>query len=180
MWFALKYSSGKSLIPSTMLMKMKASRGYRLHFLMSFCWFRLSEFEGTVPAHFYGEMAKTELGCQILHEKGHFAEFAHFIRQHSHESEDSDLIMKLKSILWAVVRILTLCTINNFGLTLSSGEYRGNRRGTSLLWGGRDYPSYIGNSREVSNPICSGVWTLLSDLPLLVDHIVERVSSSLV
>ena len=64
-----------------------------------------SEFEGTVPAHFYGEMAKTELGCQILQEKGHFAEFAHFIRQHSHESEDSDLIMKLKSILWAVVRI---------------------------------------------------------------------------
>jgi large subunit ribosomal protein L17e len=64
-----------------------------------------SEFEGTVPAHFYGEMAKTELGCHVLQEKGHFAEFAQFIRQHSHESEDTDLIMKLKSILWAVVRI---------------------------------------------------------------------------
>jgi len=50
-------------------------------------------------------MAKTELGCQILHEKGHFAEFAQFIRQHSHENEDSDLILKLKSILWAVVCI---------------------------------------------------------------------------
>jgi hypothetical protein len=34
MWFALKYSSGKSLIPSILLMRMKASRGYRLHFLM--------------------------------------------------------------------------------------------------------------------------------------------------
>ena len=65
----------------------------------------ISEFEGTVPAHFYGEMAKTELGCQILQEKGHFTEFAQFIRHHSHESEDSDLIMKLKSILWAVVRL---------------------------------------------------------------------------
>lgn len=48
-------------------------------------------------------MAKTELGCQILQEKGHFMEFSQFIRQHSHENEDPDLILKLKSILWAVV-----------------------------------------------------------------------------
>ncbi|KAJ7600701.1 Rapamycin-insensitive companion of mTOR, N-term-domain-containing protein [Mycena floridula] len=59
-------------------------------------------FEGTVPPHFYGEMSKTELGCQILQEKGHFADFADFIRQHGDESEDAELIMKLKSILWAV------------------------------------------------------------------------------
>jgi rapamycin-insensitive companion of mTOR len=65
-------------------------------------------FDGTVPPHFYGEMAKTELGCQILQEKGHFMEFSQFIRQHSHESEDTDLIMKLKSILWAVVRQILL------------------------------------------------------------------------
>lgn len=49
-------------------------------------------------------MAKTELGCQILQEKGHFTEFSQFIRKHSDESEDTELIMKLKSILWAVVR----------------------------------------------------------------------------
>ena len=48
-------------------------------------------------------MAKTELGCQVLQEKGHFAEFAHFIRRHGLESEDRDLILKLKSVLWAVV-----------------------------------------------------------------------------
>ncbi|TFK28071.1 hypothetical protein FA15DRAFT_612999 [Coprinopsis marcescibilis] len=59
-------------------------------------------FDGTVPPHFYGEMSKTDLGCQILEEKGHFNDFAQFIRRHSHESEDPDLIMKLKSILWAV------------------------------------------------------------------------------
>ncbi|TFK40828.1 Rapamycin-insensitive companion of mTOR, N-term-domain-containing protein [Crucibulum laeve] len=59
-------------------------------------------FEGTVPPHFYGEMSKTELGCQILQDKGHFSEFAEFIRRHSQESEDAELIMKLKSILWAV------------------------------------------------------------------------------
>lgn len=60
-------------------------------------------FDGTVPPHFYGEMSKTELGCQILREKGHFAEFSLFIEKHQHESEDAELIMKLKSILWAVV-----------------------------------------------------------------------------
>lgn len=59
-------------------------------------------FEGTVPPHFYGEMSKTELGCHILQEKGHFTEFADFIRQHGSESSDTELIMKLKSILWAV------------------------------------------------------------------------------
>lgn len=62
-----------------------------------------SAFDGTVPAHFYGEMSKTELGCQVLQEKSHFADFAHFIRQHGLECDDSELIMKLKSILWAVV-----------------------------------------------------------------------------
>lgn len=58
--------------------------------------------DGTIPHHFYGEMAKTELGCQILQEKGHFTEFSQFIRKHGKESDDTELIMKLKSILWAV------------------------------------------------------------------------------
>jgi rapamycin-insensitive companion of mTOR len=48
-------------------------------------------------------MAKTEFGCQTLQEKGHFSEFVHFIRQHGHEKEDPELILKLKSILWTVV-----------------------------------------------------------------------------
>ncbi|KAF8627432.1 hypothetical protein AX17_006246 [Amanita inopinata Kibby_2008] len=62
----------------------------------------LLAFEGTVPPHFYGEISKTELGCQILQEKGHFSEFSQFVRQHGHESNDAEIIMKLKSILWAV------------------------------------------------------------------------------
>ncbi|KAG1745997.1 Rapamycin-insensitive companion of mTOR, N-term-domain-containing protein [Suillus paluster] len=59
-------------------------------------------FDGVVPPHFYGEMSKTDLGCQVLSEKGHFSEFSHFIKQHGLESEDFELILKLKSILWAV------------------------------------------------------------------------------
>ncbi|TFK88497.1 hypothetical protein K466DRAFT_488810 [Polyporus arcularius HHB13444] len=62
-------------------------------------------FDGIVPPHFYGVMAKTDLGCEVLQEKGHFAEFAHFIRRHGLESEDQDLILKLKSVLWAVGNI---------------------------------------------------------------------------
>ncbi|KZS99473.1 uncharacterized protein LAESUDRAFT_816934 [Laetiporus sulphureus 93-53] len=61
--------------------------------------------ESAVPPHFYGVMAKTELGYQVLQEKGHFSEFAQFIRQHGLESEDPELILKLKSILWAVGNI---------------------------------------------------------------------------
>ena len=57
----------------------------------------------SAPSHFYGELAKTDLGCEVLREKGHFIEFADFIRQHGLESEDLDIIHKLKSVLWAVV-----------------------------------------------------------------------------
>lgn len=62
-------------------------------------------FDGIAPPHFYGEMVKTELGCQVLHDKGHFSDFTHFIRQHGLDSEDSDIILNLKSFLWAVGNI---------------------------------------------------------------------------
>jgi rapamycin-insensitive companion of mTOR len=56
-----------------------------------------------VPPHFYGEMTKTDLGCALLQEKGHFGDFASFIRQHGQEDQDAELLLKLKSTLWAVV-----------------------------------------------------------------------------
>jgi rapamycin-insensitive companion of mTOR len=65
-----------------------------------------------MPSHFYGEMAKTELGCAVLGEKGHFGDFARFIRDYGLEADDAELIVKLKSILWAVVRITDTC---NYG-----------------------------------------------------------------
>ncbi|KAL6304381.1 Rapamycin-insensitive companion of mTOR, N-term-domain-containing protein [Sparassis latifolia] len=65
----------------------------------------IQKLDGCLATHFYGVLAKTELGCQVLQEKGHFAEFAQFIRQHGMESEDQDLIMRLKSTLWAVGNI---------------------------------------------------------------------------
>jgi rapamycin-insensitive companion of mTOR len=77
-------------------------------------------YDGTVPPHFYGEMAKTELGCQILSEKGHFTEFSQFIRKHGNESNDTELIMKLKSILWAVVCSCQLSLPATLTLTLDA------------------------------------------------------------
>lgn len=66
---------------------------------------KISMFDGTSPAHFYGELTKTDEGCQLLREKGHFREFANFIREHGMERRDNKIISKLKSILWAVGNI---------------------------------------------------------------------------
>jgi hypothetical protein len=68
-----------------------------------------SVFDGIAPPHLYGEMVKTDLGCQVLHDKGHFSDFTHFIRQHGYDSDDSDIILKLKSVLWAVVSPYSGC-----------------------------------------------------------------------
>ncbi|GAK67572.1 cytosolic regulator pianissimo [Moesziomyces antarcticus] len=74
--------------------------------------------EGVVPAHFYGELTKTREGCHILTQKGHFGEFAHLIRQHGSEASDSELISKLKSVLWAVGSI----GANELGLPFLEAE----------------------------------------------------------
>ncbi|EIN12989.1 hypothetical protein PUNSTDRAFT_97994 [Punctularia strigosozonata HHB-11173 SS5] len=65
----------------------------------------LLAFDGFSPPHFYGEMVKTDLGCQVLQEKGHFNDFVDFIRQQASENADPDVILKLKSTLWAVGHI---------------------------------------------------------------------------
>lgn len=80
-----------------------------------------SAFDGIVPPHFYGVMAKTELGCQVLQQKGHFGEFAQFIKKHGLEKDDSELILKLKSVLWAVVRSIILQVYD--ALTFHTGKH---------------------------------------------------------
>lgn len=87
-----------------------------------------------VPPHFYGVMAKTELGYQVLQEKGHFAEFSDFIRQHGLESVDHDLIMKLKSILWAVVSQRALGDVNASSDNKYGRETSGRRRAALPFW----------------------------------------------
>jgi rapamycin-insensitive companion of mTOR len=60
---------------------------------------------GTVPPHFYRELARTSEGCKLLGEKGHFEEFALFIQQHGREHEDPEIVTKVKGCLWAVGNI---------------------------------------------------------------------------
>lgn len=117
---------------------------------------RLSRaFEGIVPPHFYGVMAKTELGCEVLQEKGHFAEFAHFIRRHGLESEDSEVILKLKSVLWAVVSVCTHRTVT--ASDDASGQHRCYGARAAVPRRGRDHPSHSGDCRAVAGAICARV-----------------------
>ena len=64
-----------------------------------------SSFTGIVPLHFYGELTKTAEGCRILEEKGHFDEFAQFVSTCKDEDEDLEILVKLKSCLWAIGNI---------------------------------------------------------------------------
>lgn len=57
------------------------------------------------PLNLYGELAKTDEGCRILREKGHYFEYASFIREHCNESLDPIIIHQLKSAVWAVGHI---------------------------------------------------------------------------
>lgn len=60
---------------------------------------------GLVPPHFYRELARTTEGCRLLKEKGHFEQFTLFIKEHCMESEDPEIVTKLKGCLWAVGNI---------------------------------------------------------------------------
>ncbi len=91
-------------------------------------------FDGSVPAHFYGELVKTEAGCQVLQKKGHFDDFANYIQRYGLEAADVDILTTLRSILWAVVSTSTAESL--IGLLTSpalTGSHRDDRGGTALL-----------------------------------------------
>ncbi|KAG9069606.1 hypothetical protein KI688_010510 [Linnemannia hyalina] len=66
---------------------------------------QLARAKQVLGSHFYGELTKTEEGCQLLRAKGHFSDYARYIREHCAESKDPNIIGELKSILWAVGNI---------------------------------------------------------------------------
>jgi rapamycin-insensitive companion of mTOR len=55
-----------------------------------------------IPPHFYRELTRTQEGCRLLSDKGHFDEFASTIKEYGMQSEDQELIIKVKGCLWAV------------------------------------------------------------------------------
>ncbi|KAK5821402.1 Rapamycin-insensitive companion of mTOR, N-term-domain-containing protein [Linnemannia elongata] len=66
---------------------------------------QLARAKQVLGSHFYGELTKTEEGCQLLRAKGHFSDYARYIREHCAECKDPKIIGELKSILWAVGNI---------------------------------------------------------------------------
>lgn len=55
-----------------------------------------------VPPHFYRELTRTQEGCRLLSDKGHFEEFAMTIREHGMQTDDVEMLTKVKGCLWAV------------------------------------------------------------------------------
>lgn len=60
---------------------------------------------GTVPPHFYRELARTVEGCRLLKDSGHFEIFAGNIREGWKEQDDKEAMLKVKGSLWAVGNI---------------------------------------------------------------------------
>jgi hypothetical protein len=63
---------------------------------------RDAEADSHVPPHFYRELTRTQEGCRLLRDKGHFDEFAATIRDYGMQWEDADMIVKVKGCMWAV------------------------------------------------------------------------------
>jgi hypothetical protein len=55
-----------------------------------------------VPPHFYRELTRTQEGCRLLSDKGHFEDFAATIREHGMDKGDAEILTKVKGCLWAV------------------------------------------------------------------------------
>ena len=60
---------------------------------------------GIVPPHFYRELTRTSEGCRLLEASGHFEEFVSTIQSFWSESQDPEMILKVKGCLWAVGNI---------------------------------------------------------------------------
>lgn len=60
---------------------------------------------GIAPPHFYRELTRTAEGCKLLRDSGHFSEFVCTIQTCWAESEDPEIILKVKGCLWAVGNI---------------------------------------------------------------------------
>ncbi|KAK0646435.1 Rapamycin-insensitive companion of mTOR, N-term-domain-containing protein [Cercophora newfieldiana] len=60
------------------------------------------EADSHVPPHFYRELTRTQEGCKLLSEKGHFNEFVSTIRDYGMQCDDPEMVVKVKGCLWAV------------------------------------------------------------------------------
>lgn len=57
---------------------------------------------GSLPPHFYRELTRTQEGCDLLRDSGHFHDFVTSIAESWAEDADPEGLVKLKGCLWAV------------------------------------------------------------------------------
>lgn len=60
---------------------------------------------GIAPPHFYRELARTQEGCKLLKQSGHFYEFSSTIRDFRLDEEDTEALTKVKGCMWAIGNI---------------------------------------------------------------------------
>ncbi|KAI7903798.1 Rapamycin-insensitive companion of mTOR, N-term-domain-containing protein [Cokeromyces recurvatus] len=61
--------------------------------------------DGLTPPHFYGELTKTEEGCNLLREKGHLKMFVDYVRNFPLDKCNETSLGQLKAVLWALGNI---------------------------------------------------------------------------
>lgn len=61
-----------------------------------------AEADPHIPPHFYRELTRTEEGCKLLDQKGHFLEFVSTIQEYGMQADDPEVIIKVKGCMWAV------------------------------------------------------------------------------
>jgi len=95
-----------------------------------------------VPPHFYRELTRTEEGCRLLSSKGHLNEFSDTIREHGMQSEDAELLVKVKGCLWAVGNVgsmelgapfLESCDVVKDIIKIAEGHDVFSMRGTAFF-----------------------------------------------
>ncbi len=62
------------------------------------------ETDGTIPPHFYGELTKTDEGCELLKEKGHLENFIKTVKEFSEKNPQCS-VATLKAHVWALGHI---------------------------------------------------------------------------
>ncbi len=95
-----------------------------------------------IPPHFYRELTRTQEGCRLLSDKGHFDEFAATIRDYGMQSDDAEMITKVKGCLWAVGNVgsmelgspfLESCDVVEQIIKIAQGHEVMSLRGTAFF-----------------------------------------------